>query len=68
MRLQLWHVEERDPAGGEVHVVIAFASRTIAEETRDMLNDDARHVGQAAQAYICLCDCPDRICKYEGDE
>lgn len=64
---QFWHVEERNPsrpADSKADVLGSFISRTVAEETRDILNNEFHHIGEHGHAYICMCDCPDRKCLY----
>jgi hypothetical protein len=56
-RPQAWHVEVRGVS--EPIVVAAFATRLGAEEFREEYN---ALVEFDEQAYICLCDCPEREC------
>lgn len=62
---QAWHVEIRhlecDPNCKHNFVEAGLETRKVAEEVRDKLNDTLR---QSNVAIICLCDCPNRECKY----
>lgn len=63
---QRWHLIVK-PGGllkGEEFVVESFATRKVAEESRDEWNADPTHVRDRGDAYICLCDCQDRECDY----
>lgn len=63
---QRWHLVVK-PGGllkGEEFVVETFATRKVAEESRDEWNADPTHVRDRGDAYICLCDCQDRECDY----
>lgn len=61
---QTWHVEIGDPGILTHEVEGAFVSRKVAEEVRDEYNADTNKLGFPGNAYICLCDCPNRECKY----
>lgn len=58
---QTWHVELHIPAR-DGNVLSAFHSRSVAEETRDEWNAENNRVGFQGDAFICLCDCPNREC------
>ena len=59
---QKWHVELRVPNGSAV--LSGFETRKVADEVRDEHNAEMHTLGQYADAYSCLCDCPNRECKY----
>ena len=66
---QAWHVETNIAYYPEQpnNVLSAFISKGVAEEARDEWNADNNRIGFPGNAYICLCDCPNRDCQYLED-